>query len=63
MEIYSKNKKITRVKKKDINSISSILYQKLRNWKDLKPIREIIEDFIKVTKDAFELGKIPQLHH
>ncbi len=56
MEIYSKNKKDKKLKK-DIESISSILYQKLRNWRDLKPIRGIIEDFIKVTKDRFGLGK------
>ena len=43
--------------KKDIESISSLLYQKLRNWRDLKPIRGIIEDFFKVTKNAFGLGE------
>ena len=56
MEVFSKNKN-TEDLKKDIDSIASILYQKLRNWKDLKPIRGIIEDFFKVAKDAFGLGE------
>ena len=46
MEVFSRNKK-------DIDCIASILYQELQNWKDLKPIRGIIEDFFKVAKDAF----------
>ena len=29
----------------------------LNNWKDLKPERGLIEDFFKVGKDAFGLGK------
>ena len=40
-----------------MGSISSILYKELRNWKELKPIRGIIEDFFKVAKDAFGLGE------
>ena len=56
MEVFSKNKKAKELKK-DIDSIVSILYEKLRNWKDLKPIRGIIEDFFKVAKDAFGLGE------
>ena len=56
MEIFSRNKKAKKLKK-DINCIASILYQELRNWKDLKPIRGIIEDFFKVAKDAFGLGE------
>ncbi|WP_296789771.1 hypothetical protein [uncultured Methanobrevibacter sp.] len=30
---------------------------KLKNWKDYKPIRGIIEDFFKAAKGAFGLGK------
>ena len=30
---------------------------KLRNWKELKSIRGIIEDFFKVAKDALGLGE------
>ena len=56
MEVFSKNKKAKELKK-DIDSIASILYKKLRNWKELKPIRGIIEDFFKVAKDAFGLGE------
>ena len=29
----------------------------LKNWKDLKPERGLIEDFFKVGKDTFGLGK------
>lgn len=29
----------------------------LKNWKDLKPERGLIEDFFKVNKDTFELSK------
>ena len=56
MEVFSKNKNYEDLKK-DIDSIASILYQELRNWKELKPIRGIIEDFFKVAKDAFGLGE------
>ena len=56
MEVFLKNKKSQELKK-DIDRIASILYEKLRNWKELKPIRGIIEDFFKVAKDAFGLGE------
>ena len=56
IEVFSRNKKAKELKK-DIDSIASILFNKLQNWKDLKPIRGIIEDFFKVAKDAFGLGE------
>ena len=56
MKKKKKNKKAKDLKK-DIGSIASILYQELQNWKELKPIHGIIEDFFKVAKDAFELGE------
>ena len=56
MEVFSRKNNAKKLKE-DINSIASILYNKLRNWKELKPIRRIIEDFFKVTKDAFGLGE------
>ena len=56
MEVFSKNKNYKDLKD-DIDSIASILYEKLRNWKDLKPIHSIIEDFFKVAKDTFGLGE------
>ena len=37
--------------------LTSKLYEKLENWKKLKPIRGLIEDFFKVCKDAFGLGE------
>ena len=56
IEVFSRNKKAKELKK-DIDSIASILFNKLQNWKDLKPVRGIIEDFFKVAKDAFGLGE------
>lgn len=38
-------------------SLASALFKNLKNWKSLKPIRGIIEDFFKVSKKAFGLGK------
>ena len=43
--------------KKLINSLNIILLNKLDNWKDLKPIRGLIEDFFKAAKGAFNLGE------
>ena len=37
--------------------LTTKLYNKLKNWEDLKPTRGIIEDFFKVCKDAFGLGE------
>ena len=56
MEVYFNNKRSKELKEK-INSMSTILFEKLKNWKDLKPIRGLIEDFFKVAKDAFGLGE------
>ena len=56
MEVYFNNKHSKELKEK-INSMSTILFEKLKNWKDLKPIRGLIEDFFKVAKDAFGLGE------
>lgn len=53
---FNQNKDLKR-NKKLIESLNSILLNKLENWKKLKPIRGIIEDFFKVAKDAFNLGK------
>ena len=33
------------------------MLKKLKNWKDYKPIRGIIEDIFKAAKGAFGLGK------
>ena len=43
--------------KKLFLELTTKLYDKLKNWEELKPIRGIIEDFFKVCKDAFGLGE------
>lgn len=53
---FKKNKDLKR-EKSLINSLTRILLEKLENWKKLKPIRGIIEDFFKLSKDAFNLGE------
>lgn len=37
--------------------LTTTLYEKLENWKELKSVRGLIEDFFKVCKDAFSLGE------
>ena len=56
LDIYQENKD-TESLKNEFNLLCSKLYYFLENWKDLKPERGIIEDFFKVAKDAFGLGK------
>ena len=53
---FKENKNLER-EKCLINAITSILLNKLDNWKELKPIRGIIEDFFKAGKGAFNLGE------
>lgn len=43
--------------KKEIKNLVNQTVQILSKWKDYKPDRGIIEDFFKVAKDAFGLGK------
>lgn len=43
--------------KKEYNILKTILINKIEQWNDLKPVRGLIEDFFKVAKDAFGLGK------
>ena len=52
-----KNKKEIKENKKLFRHLMSLLLIKLKNWKDYKPIRGIIEDFFKAAKGAFGLGK------
>jgi len=52
-----KDKSTLEAAKKLYLELTTKLYKYLENWKDLKPIRGIIEDFFKVGKDAFGLGK------
>ena len=39
--------------KEKIHEITDQIVEILKNWKDLKPERGIIEDFFKVAKKAF----------
>lgn len=43
--------------KKEFQKLKTILINKIENWDNLKPVRGLIEDFFKVAKDAFGLGK------
>ena len=56
LEVFNKNKHLKHLKS-IINSITNKLYDLLKNWKDLKPIRGQIEDFFKVAKNTFGLGQ------
>ena len=38
--------------------LKTLLLSKIKNWKEFKPIRGKIEDFFKVTKEAFGLDKL-----
>lgn len=55
LEIFN-NKKLEEIKK-EYRRLKTILIQKIENWDNLKPVRGLIEDFFKVAKDAFGLGK------
>ena len=52
-----KDLKTLNAKKQEFIELTNELYENLKNWKKLKPVRGIIEDFFKVTKDAFGLGE------
>lgn len=51
-----KDKKTLNENKKLFLRLTTELYKNIENWKKLKPIRGLIEDFFKVAKDAFGLG-------
>ena len=55
LEIF-KNKNVTPIKR-EYQILKTILIQQVENWDNLKPVRGLIEDFFKVAKDAFGLGK------
>jgi hypothetical protein len=56
LDIFYDSKTLEQDKKLFLE-LTSKLYKKLENWKKLKPIRGLIEDFFKVCKDAFGLGE------
>ena len=51
-----KDKKTLNENKQLFLRLTTELYKNIGNWKKLKPIRGLIEDFFKVAKDAFGLG-------
>ena len=55
LEIYSSPN--VEKEKAEIKKLKRLLLKKLENWKELTPIRGIIEDFFKVSKEAFGLGE------
>ena len=56
LDIFYDSKTLEQDKKLFLE-LTSKLYEKLENWKKLKPVRGLIEDFFKVCKDAFGLGE------
>lgn len=56
LDFYKPGKDIKKLKQ-EMNRLARKLFRYLENWKELKPVRGIIEDFFKVAKDAFGLGK------
>lgn len=52
-----KNKKEIEENKKLTKHLQKLLLIKLKNWKEYKPTRGIIEDFFKAAKGTFGLGK------
>jgi len=57
LDAFKKKKKI-KENKSLYKNLKAILLKKIENWKKYKPIRGKIEDFFKVTKEAFGLDKI-----
>jgi len=56
LTIYNNLSKIDKCKN-EITPLAQDLVEILKEWEELKPERGIIEDFFKVAKDAFGLGK------
>ena len=56
LDVYNSTSDLEKMKEK-IHEITNQIVEILKNWKDLKPERGIIEDFFKVAKKAFGLGK------
>jgi len=57
LDVFKKNKTI-KERKALYKHLKTLLLSKLKNWKEFKPIRGKIEDFFKVTKEAFGLDKL-----
>ena len=54
LDVYHKTKHARKLKT-EIKILSKELIKELDNWKDLKPVRGLIEDFFKAAKGAFGL--------
>lgn len=57
LDIYKKPKELEKAKQL-FNNLKKELFKKLEEWKEYKSVRGIIEDFFKVTKQAFGMDKI-----
>ena len=57
LDVFKKKKKIEE-NKRLFKELKSLLLKKVENWKKFKPIRGKIEDFFKVSKEAFGLDKL-----
>ena len=49
------NNKCSKELKENINFMSTILFEKLKNWKDLKPIHGLILDDMKIQKRTMKI--------
>ena len=56
LDAFNKNN-LRKGSKNIIKRLTNKLCKMLKNWKDFKPIRGQIEDFFKVAKNTFGLGK------
>jgi hypothetical protein len=57
LNVFKKKKQI-KESKSLYKSLKNLLLEKIKNWKDYKPIRGKIEDFFKVSKKTFGLDKL-----
>ena len=53
LDVYHKTNKV-KLLKTQIKELSKDLLEKIDNWKDLKPVRGIIEDFFKAAKRTYK---------
>ncbi|BDZ69291.1 hypothetical protein GCM10025860_27390 [Methanobacterium ferruginis] len=57
LRVFKDKKTETKVKKV-YNALKRILFHKIKNWKEYKPIRGKIEDFFKLCKSGLSLKKL-----
>ena len=56
LDVYNSTSNLEKMKD-EIHELTNQIVEILKDWKDLKPLRGIIEDFFKVAKKAFGLEK------